>query len=379
MKCPFSFDESLQMWVPRLHADVTAIVRDSGLWSSEFGPGPVHLPPEQKFPLVSADPPEHTRQRRLVGRAFLPSAVNALAPRIEELVDRLLDDLSDKGEADIMEEFALPVPLTVICWLLGTSPDDYQELRPWAYTMAEALWSNDPADAPRLMAAFQAAGGYVAQILGGRRQAAAAGETLPDDLITRLMEAEPDGTGLTDQEILFIVTPLISAGSITTTYLIGNLLYRLVERPERLEMLRDDPSLMGAAIEESLRLDPPIRGFARTNTAPTSLHGVDLEPNTKVVASFEHANRDPAVFDRPDEFDMTRSTQQLRQHYAFGGGIHVCLGAPLARLEAEIAVGRLITRLPDLKLAGEPTPTRIRVLNGWDHLPVAWVPTRVAR
>ena len=373
-KCPVYFDESLGVYVPRRHAEITAILRDTALWSSVMGPGPIKLPPEQRFPLVGADPPRHSAERRLLSPAFLPPAVAAIEPRIEDLVDEWIGKIVDRHEADLIDDFAVPVPLIVLCWVLGAPAEDYPKLRPLAYTMAASLHNTDTS--PEMLgyygASFMDTGAYLAELFAARQKLIDEGQPLPDDLVSRLAVATIEGEPLSVEQAIWILTPQVSAGSMTTTYTIGNAIYRLLTNPDQLALLRAQPELIDACVEETLRIDTPIKGFCRTNTRPTQLGEFELETDTKILASWDNANHDPTVFPDPDRFDITRPMQQLKQHHGFGQGVHICLGAPLARLEVKLAVQKLLDRLPGLRLAGEPTPTAVSACTGFDHLPVAW-------
>jgi cytochrome P450 len=195
---------------------------------------------------------------------------------------------------------------------------------------------------------------------------------LPDDTLTALLTADLDGRVLSDEEMLGFMMFLFIAGSQTTTLLIGNLVFRLLQHPDQLELVRNDRSLIPAAVEESLRYDAPVHGLFRTNTADTELHGVTIPANTKVMCSFFSANMDPDAWENPDRFDVTRDLETLRKHYSFGKGIHYCMGAPLSRIEAAVALELILDRLPNLRLTGEPTEISAHVLHGVDTLPVAW-------
>ncbi len=213
---------------------------------------------------------------------------------------------------------------------------------------------------------------YFLQNIGHRRTMIADGDELPDDTLTALITADLDGRVLTDAEILGFMMFLFIAGSQTTTLLIGNLVFRLLQHPDQMELIRNDRTLIPTAVEESLRYDAPVHGLFRTNTEDTELHGVTIPANTKVMCSFFSANMDPLAWDDPERFDVTRDLDTVKKHYAFGKGIHYCMGAPLSRIEAAVALELILDRLPNLRLTGEPTEISAHVLHGVDTLPVAW-------
>ena len=214
---------------------------------------------------------------------------------------------------------------------------------------------------------------YIQGVLDERREMRARGEDLPDDVITTLITAELDGRTLTDDEVMGFAFFLFIAGSQTTTQLIGNLIYRLLEHPDQLELLKSDWDLLPGAVEESLRYDAPVNGLFRTNTRETEFMGRTLPKDTKVICMFGAANIDPEFWgESGDQFDITRPFQQSKRHYAFGKGIHYCMGAPLARLEARVAVKAILERLPNLRLTGKPKEIAAHVMHGVDSLPAAW-------
>jgi cytochrome P450 len=209
-------------------------------------------------------------------------------------------------------------------------------------------------------------------MIAERRRMVAEGGELPDDTLTALVTAELDGRVLTDTDVLGFMGFLFIAGSQTTTQLIGNLVWRLLQHPEQMQLVRDDRSLVPNAVEESLRYDAPVHGLFRTNTEATEIEGVAIPERSKVMCAFFSANMDPEMWDEPERFDVTRDLDTLKQHFAFGKGIHYCMGAPLSRVEAAVALEAILDRLPNLRLTGEPTFISAPVLHGVETLPVAW-------
>jgi pimeloyl-[acyl-carrier protein] synthase len=314
--------------------------------------------------MLFADPPDHTRLRRIVGKAFTPRAVEAMRPRIAEIVDRQLDVLREHDGADLVEDLAFPLPVTVISEMLGVPADDHQLLRVWTAAAVKAL---DPSD--NIAELFPAAEAireirtYFDALVDERRKAPG------DDLLTALIAAEDEGDHLTHDELLDTTILLFGAGHETTVNLISGGTVNLLRHPDQAARLRDDPSLDAPAVEELLRFGPPVQVSARTATTDVEFAGRTVPKGTQVVAMIAAANRDEIVFDDPTRLDVGRTDNR---HLAFGGGIHLCLGAPLARLEGQEALGRLFRRFPDLALADDdiewkPTST----LRGPARLPLA--------
>ena len=372
-RCPVHHTE-----VPAPHfsfsreADVTAALRDDDTWSSKFGPGLVHVS-DGSGVLVSSDPPIHTNERLAISRAFKPSVIEALEPDMRRLIQEIVDGFVARGEGDLIRDLAMPLPLTVMCWLLGMSVDDIEMFRNWVLPMAEAVALERGRKASaEVAAAYVNYYAYFAPHIKARADAIAAGDSVPDDLLTRLLTVERAGKRLSQEQVLGFCQFLLVAGSATTTLLIGNVVHRLLEHPDQLELLRRDRSLIPNAIEESLRFDAPVHGLFRTNNCPVSLHGVDIPTDSKVYMMFGSANRDPAAWADPDRFDITRDLKSLKRHAAFGIGIHYCLGAPLARLEGALALEAILDRLPGLRIDGAPLGVKASVLHGFEVLPIRW-------
>ena len=337
------------------HADVAAALRDVETFSSEWGLGPRFMPPVGML----SDPPQHTFFRRLVQQAFTPGAVAALEPRIASLAASLLDEVT-AGEAwDLHDEFAFPLPVIVIAEMLGAPAEDLDRFKRWSDVTVAALGAEDPTPYADELAALDA---YLLAAIEERRRAPQA-----DDLIARLVRAEQDGARLADEEVVSVITQLLVGGNEPTTSLITNAVWRLLERPERWAALVAEPALVDAALEESLRFDPPVLGLYRTTTRAVALHGVTIPANTKVMLHYGAANRDPAAFDDPDTFSLDRPE---KRHLSFGLGVHFCLGAQLARLEASNALRALVRKFPELELVGPGERIAPFFLWGCKHLPV---------
>jgi cytochrome P450 len=352
-------------------ADVAAALRDDVTWSSKYGPGLSYG--DGTGVLVSSDPPRHTTERLAISRIFKPSAIEAMDGDIRRLVGDLVDRFVGRGRGDLVAELAMPLPLTVMCWMLGLPTSDIERFRSWVMPMAEGVSAPGGRDVvPEVRDAYRGYAGYFVPHVEGRAAAVAAGADVPDDLLTRLLTVERDGERLTGEQVLGFCQFLLVAGSATTTLLIGNVVHRLLSAPDQLALVLEDRSLVPNAIEESLRIDAPVHGLFRTNTCPVTLHGVDIPQDSKVYMMFGSANRDPTAWPDPDRFDVTRELKDLKRHAAFGVGIHYCLGAPLARLEAAAALDAVLDRLPGLRADGTPTRVRAAVLHGFESLPVAW-------
>jgi cytochrome P450 len=360
-------------------ADVRAALRDDTTWSSKAGPGLAFADASRaNAVLVNSDPPKHTTERIAISRLFKPSAIDAMGDDIRGLVEEIIDGFADRGEGDLIEDLAMAVPLTVMCWLLGTPVADISLYRSWVLPMAEGVTFVSGSMEPRVAKAYAEFGAYFSAHIAERRAVVAADVDVPEDLLTRLLTVERDGVRLNDAQVLGFCQFLMVAGSATTTLLIGNVVHRLLEHPDQLALVQADRSLVASAVEESCRFDSPVHGLFRTNTCPVSLHDVEIPEGSKTLMMFSSANRDPHAWSDPDRFDITRDLVTLRRNYAFGYGIHYCLGAPLARMEASAALEAVLDRLPDLALDGAPRQVRASVLHGWESLPVCWTPASVS-
>jgi cytochrome P450 len=295
--------------------------------------------------MLMADPPDHTRLRRLVSRSFTTRQVERLRPAIHELVDTLLDDLARRGEAEFMSEFALPLPMAVIGELVGVPAEDRAGLQPKVRAAARGI---EPVlteeEIGVALDAMVELGTYFDALLAERRREPR------DDLMSALAEASEDNDQLTDEEILSTAILLFSAGFETTTNLLGNGLLALLTHPEQLEDWRAHPEIAPSAVEELLRFDSPVQFNLRAALEPAELAGQPLERGDRIVVLQGAANRDPEEFDRPDELDLRRSPNTP---LSFGWGIHHCIGAALARLEGEIAFNALLARFDTIELLDE--------------------------
>ncbi|MEV8533836.1 cytochrome P450 [Streptomyces sp. NPDC051211] len=314
--------------------------------------------------MLRSDPPDHTRLRRLVSKAFTARRVAGMRPRIQSITDRLLEAVVPAGRADLVAEFALPLPVAVISELLGVPVDDRHDFQHWTDRMI--MRGAEPPDPAVVNEAWQHMRAYVTDLIQAKRARPG------DDLLSGLITARDEEQQLTEDELIAMVFLLLAAGYITTVNLIGGGIATLLAHPAQLDLLRSDPELLPGAIEEFLRYDGPVSpGIARFAREDVEIAGVTVPRGATVLIASAIADRDPARFPDPDRLDITR---QDNAHLAFGHGIHYCLGAPLARLEGQIAIGTALRRLPGLALAVAPDEIRWRPggLRGPLSLPVTF-------
>jgi hypothetical protein len=300
----------------------------------------------QRLFMLQQDLPVHPRLRRLVSGAFTPRAIAGLRAKIVEVVDACLDRVAAAGEMDVIADLALPVPSTVICEMMGVPVADRERFTVWTAQATFGLAA--PIMPPEVMEQARAAGTALGEYFQGLVAARRAHRT--DDILSNLIRAEEAGDRLSGEELLSQAIGLLIAGFETTIGLIGNGLRALIRHPAELARLRAHPELVASAVEECLRFDGPIMLTVRILHADAEFAGHTLPRNAMVWAMLAAANRDPAVFADPDRFDVARSPNE---HLAFGGGPHYCLGAHLARLEGQLAIGRLVERFDDLALTSE--------------------------
>jgi cytochrome P450 len=315
--------------------------------------------------MLYRDPPDHTRLRRLVSKAFTPRAVQALAPRVTGLVDSMLDAAEQMGRVDLVDALAFPLPFAVIAEMLGTPPADHERIRQLTGTVVRSL---EPVVDPAVATAVAAADGELrtiaADMIAWKRANPA------DDLLTALINAEDDGDVLDDGELIAQTLLLYIAGHETTVNLIAGGTLALLRHPAQLALLRKDPALVANAVEELLRYDSPVQASRRITLEPVSVSGVTIPAGAFVMASLGSANRDEGFWG-PDAAELRLDRVNARQHVSFGAGPHHCLGASLARLEACIALARLTTRFPGLALDGQVAWNGRINLRGPAHLPVS--------
>ncbi|ASK60991.1 cytochrome P450 [Virgibacillus phasianinus] len=313
--------------------------------------------------MLFADMPDHKRLRGLVSKAFTPQMIAGLRGRIQEITDDLLDEVEGKDNINLIDEFAFPLPIIVICEMLGIPTEDRNKFRVWSNSMIEGSNGEYAKDIQQHMNDF-------VQYLGKRF--ATVRENPGEDLISKLIISEEQGDQLTEQELYGVVSLLIIAGHETTVNLIGNSVMALLEHPEQFELLKSQPELINTAIEETLRFNDPVE-FSTSRWAGENLEfkGSPMKKGDLVIIVLNSANHDPNQFADPEVFDITR---QKSRHLAFGKGIHACLGAPLARLEGEIAINSLIKRFPSIKMNADKNELDWRsgmIVRGVRELPIS--------
>ncbi|MEA2808773.1 MAG: hypothetical protein QOJ17_2914 [Rhodospirillaceae bacterium] len=358
------------IWFALGHGDVTNLLRHPGMSTDEShatteigktGPGAV-----KTQSLLFMDPPDHTRLRNLVARAFTPRRIEGLRAATEAITAELLDAMvADRAPVDLIQAFAYPLPVRVICSLLGIPAADEAVFTGWSRGIARSL---DPTilRSAEIDAAIEQARrelrAYLGDLLEFRRR------TPGDDLLSGLAAVEADGDRISSGEVLSLAVLLLVAGHETTVNLIGNGVLALLRAPDQLAVLRRSPDLVGPAVDELLRFDGPVQITQRIATEDMEVVGCKVRGGDEILLVLGAANRDPAVFAEPQRLDVTRDA---RRHVGFGGGIHHCLGAVLARMETQIALANLLDRFGRIELAGAPVRRPTFTLRGLESLPVA--------
>ena len=362
----------LGFWVLTRYEDVVASLRDPrfakepmiAAVAARLGIAPTGI----GISMLDRDPPDHTRLRSLASKAFTPRVVEALRPRIQEIVDGLLDGVADAHSMDLIERFAYPIPVNVICEMLGVPVADHERFKGWSLDLARGLDSimlgPESEVAKRSWQAREGLSNYFRGLIAERRTSPRA------DLLSALIAAEEAGDKLSEPELLAMCILLLVAGHETTVNLIGNGMLALLRHPDQLRLLREQPDLIVTAVEELLRFDGPVQRTARTPTEDVTLGGQTIPKGEIVMPFIGAADRDPAQFRDPERLDITRTENR---HIAFGWGIHFCLGAPLARIEGQIAINALLRRFPKLAIAVEkPEHRHSLTLRGLVSLPVSF-------
>ena len=368
-------DPRTDRWLVARHADVDALLRDRRLGRSYLHVathaemGRPEEPPEHapfwhviRNGMLDVEPPDHTRLRRLVSRAFTPRTVERLRSTVQQITDRLVDDALERGELDLVATVAEPLPVTVIAEMLGVPAADQGLLRPWSADIC-GMYELDPSQetAARAVRACQDFGAYLVELSRARRR------DPQDDLVTALTQVVDEGDVLTEDELVGTCVLLLNAGHEATVNVTGNGWWALFRNPDQLARLRDDPSLVPTAVEELMRWDTPLQMFERWVLEDLEIGGVAVPRGAELGLLFGSANRDPEVFADPDALDVTRDPNP---HVSFGAGVHFCLGAPLARLELQTSFATLLRRAPGIELVEEPRWKPGYVIRGLEQLRV---------
>ncbi|MFE1246938.1 cytochrome P450 [Streptomyces sp. NPDC058735] len=369
------FFEPTNQWLVPHHADVSALLRDRRLGRTyqhrftheEFGRTP---PPPEHEPfhtlndhgMLDLEPPDHTRIRRLVSKAFTPRTVERLKPYVRGLADELASALVAAGGGDLLRDVAEPLPVAVIAEMLGIPEADRAPLRPWSADIC-GMYELNPSEetAAKAVRASVEFSDYLRELIAARR------EQPGDDLISGLIEAHDEGDRLTEQEMISTAVLLLNAGHEATVNATVNGWNALFHHPSQLELLRADPTLVPSAIEELMRYDTPLQLFERWVLDEIEIAGTTIPRGAEIALLFGSANHDPAVFADPSRLDLTRRDNP---HISFSAGIHYCIGAPLARIELAASMGALLERAPTLRPVSEPVRKPNFVIRGLEGLSV---------
>lgn len=368
-QAPVRFDEQSRTWHVYRFDDVQRVISDHAVFSSEFGR--MNQADDNNRPLqsslIASDPPRHRQLRALITQAFTPRAVAALQPRIAQIVHEYLDRVVATGHMDVIDDLSYPLPVIVIAEMLGIPTAERDQFKRWSDAVVTfengsgELGSGQRREVPAMR---QMRDYFVEKIAERRAQP-------KDDLISQLIAAQIAGRRLTEEELVGFCILLLVAGNETTTNLIANAIWCLDENPEQMALLRSQPDLIGGAIEEVLRHRSPVKAMFRITKTDTTIRDQTIRAGQPVIAWLGSANRDAAQFPDPERFDIMRN---VNRHIAFGHGIHYCLGAPLARLEAQIALPIMLERLPNLKRDRDVPlePLNSPILYSVKHLPITF-------
>jgi cytochrome P450 len=372
---PVVYDEATDHWLVSRHADVDTLLRDRRFGRTylhrathaEMGQpeDPAHLEPfwfAIRNGILDMEPPQHTRLRRLVSKAFTPRMVERLRPHIARITEGLVDEAREAGAFDLLAAIAEPLPVTVIAEMLGVPEADRHLLRPWSAQIC-GMYELNPTHEAGVIASRACVefSQYLRDLLAERR------DRPGDDLISALSQVVDEGDTLTADELIGTCILLLNAGHEATVNVTGNGWWALFRNPDQLAALRADPSMVPHAIEELMRFDTPLQMFERWVLDDVELHGVSVPKGAELGLLFGSANHDPEVFDRPDQLDLNRDADG---HVSFGAGIHFCLGAPLARIELETSFRTVLERLPGLELVEEPEWKPAYIIRGLRELRV---------
>ncbi|PKB71348.1 MAG: hypothetical protein BZY87_05700 [SAR202 cluster bacterium Io17-Chloro-G6] len=372
---PVHWNEGAQVWVLTRYQDVLDAFRDPRLSSVSISAifpeagdveGVEGLKQTFLDMMITSDPPDHTRLRSLANKAFTPRVLEGIRSQIQIEADRLLDDVQEQGAMEVISELAYPLPATVISEILGVADGDRERFKEWSNDLAAFAGSIHEAE-ENIGPAIRS----VAELTEFLRETVAARRAEPkDDLLSALVMAEDQGESFSEDELYSMCVLLIFAGHVTTTNLIGNGILALLQNPSQLERLRHEPSLVESAVEEIIRYNSPVQAISRVAREHLQIGDKQIAKGDRLSLALGGANRDPTRFSNPDRFDIERSEGR---HMGFGFGIHFCLGAALARMEGQSAIGAVARRLPELRLTGQDLEWKNNpVLRGLKELRVSF-------
>ena len=366
--CPLHKEDTFDppFYVVSRHEDVLSMLTDPAQWTNGDGPGVFF---QEGGVLGSADDPDHRRQRKVLQDGFRPAAIASLAPRVDIIGRELWDKaFASDGEGDFVTLFAFPFPAIVIAEMLGIRPEDREQFGHWSDDIVNGLGGGDLS---LVAIANEGIYGFVDALVAERQEILERGETPPDDLLSVLTVAYRNGD-LQYGEVRRLSQQVLVAGHETTASLLSLMLYRLIQQPELVDLLRSDASLIPWAVEEFLRYDSPVQGLFRTNRDECVVHGEKIEADTKVQLLFAAANRDPEVWQDPDDIQLDRFGPGSKPHLAFGWGVHHCIGNVLARREGQMALRWMVETFEKVELIGPVQVNQPFILRGLTTLPIRW-------
>jgi cytochrome P450 len=380
-RCPFHVVKTQQheFWITSDYEEIRKdILSDNPHWSFKWGNAAKDTAHDTG---IVTDPPFHNEFRNVLLPGLTPAALTGLRPQVEAIATELCNHMASISSGDFHELFAMPLPARVMCLMLGLPQEEYRTYKHWADEIQELMFHDTERGSHK--AIFSKIYTHCVDLIERRRFAlqeagiddadvSHLGTILPDDFISRAVLSRVEGRRLTDMEIVNICVTFLTGGQETTTNLLGNMLWRLLDRRELWEELQADRSKVVIAIEESLRFDPPVLAHFRTSLHPVEMHGHQLPDHAKLMFSIVGANRDESRFADPNTFRLDRKRSEVARHLSFGYGIHFCMGAPVARLEAQVALNMLLDRFPKLRLEGDSERIDTWLYWGRKTLPVRW-------
>lgn len=363
-EAPAYWNEEIGFWALSRHADVTAAFADHKRYSNACGVAldSVNLKdPSTVFSFLAMDPPLHDQMRALVSRGFTPRRIAELEPRIREVAREHIEKFLDVGECDFIDDFAGKLPMDIVSEMLGVPVADRDTLRRWSDTVVHREEGVNDIPPAALEASAELLGYYTEMVADRRKK-------LGEDLVSALLQAEIDGKRLSDADVIAFLFLMVIAGNETTTKLLGNAVYWIMQNPESRNRIEADPSLIPLWVEETLRYDNSTQALARTMTCDVEMHGRTLREGDRVFLLIGAANRDPRVFSNPEVFDLERDTSEM---LSFGRGVHFCLGASLARLEGRVGLEEVVAAMPKFEIDMESL-VRVHSINvrGFASMPM---------